>query len=139
PSGTVQFFEGTTPSGAPQIGRAPCRACVYLPGAGACIDPLRIGFASMNISGLSVGVHTFTAVYSGDPLFAPSTSAPFTITVNPITTRTNTATLAQSSTIIVGQQATRRATIAVALADYQYQYPSGTVQFFEGTTPSGAP
>jgi trimeric autotransporter adhesin len=49
----------------------------------SCPDPLPLARASILLSGLSVGTHTFTAVYSGEPMFAPSTSAPFTITVQP--------------------------------------------------------
>ncbi|MCU1513198.1 MAG: hypothetical protein JWO10_288 [Microbacteriaceae bacterium] len=61
PTGSVEFFEGTTLLGVAQVT------------AGAASLPLA----------LPVGSHTLTAVYSGDLLNAPSTSAEYVQVVNP--------------------------------------------------------
>lgn len=62
PTGTVQFFVGTTPVGVP----------VALNGSGV---------ASTSISGQNVGTHTVTAVYVGDSFYGSSTAPAFTVTV----------------------------------------------------------
>ena len=69
PAGTVNFYDGNT----------------LLHSAGASL-----GMASFSTSSLSPGVHTLHAVYSGNPTFAPSTSANITVTVT-IPTLTVTA------------------------------------------------
>lgn len=60
-TGTVTFFDGATAIGAFPIGS---------------------GVVSFTTSALEPGVHTLTAAYSGDATNAPSTSSPFTLTVN---------------------------------------------------------
>jgi hypothetical protein len=63
PSGTVLFLDGSTPLDT---------------------EPLSGGTAAFTTSALSVGSHDITVVYSGDSLFAPSTSAVLTQTVNEV-------------------------------------------------------
>ena len=65
PGGTVLFYDGATP-----IGSAPVMG----------------GQASLRVSTLSVGSHTFTSSYSGDTVFAPSTSSASTVSVSLSTT-----------------------------------------------------
>ena len=67
PTGTVTFSDGTTVLGTGTI-------------AGT-------GLATFTSSSLSLGDHTITAAYSGDPNYGASTSAPLTVTiVNSLTT-----------------------------------------------------
>jgi hypothetical protein len=64
PTGTVSFYDGTTLL--PTV--------VLTPGPGG-------PQATFTTATLASGLHTINAVYSGDPLFAPSTSNPLTQTV----------------------------------------------------------
>jgi hypothetical protein len=63
-AGTIQFTDGTTPLGDPQL---------VSPG----------GIAHLNTSTLSTGTHNLTAVFTpNDPVaFGPSTSPPVSLTV----------------------------------------------------------
>ncbi len=61
PTGTVTFLEGTT-----ALGSAPVQAD---------------GTAVFSTSSLAAGTHAITASYGGDNRFGPSTSAPFTQTI----------------------------------------------------------
>lgn len=60
PTGTVEFFDGTT-----SLGTA----------------TLNAGVATLSLDTLAPGDHTLTAVYSGDNVNDPSTSAPLVITI----------------------------------------------------------
>jgi uncharacterized delta-60 repeat protein len=62
PTGTVTFFDGASPLGAPVA--------------------LAAGSASLSVSSLSAGSHSITARYSGDANNAESTSSPLTQQVN---------------------------------------------------------
>src|SRR3989440_47417 len=102
-SGTVQFFEGSTAVGSftltnflpPPPTTNPC-------GGG----PYMYERAQLTLPAVSPGTHTYTAVYSGDTVYAPSTSARSTVNVTalppvppgqsysgPTATQTGTATL----------------------------------------------
>ncbi|MFZ0661702.1 MAG: Ig-like domain repeat protein [Acidobacteriaceae bacterium] len=65
PTGTVQFYDGSTPLG----------SAVTLTG----------GSASYSTTSLSGGTHSITAVYSGDTNFASSTSAAITENIEDVT------------------------------------------------------
>ncbi|GEM_PF-1280250 len=65
PTGTVSFFEGATPVGAGPV----------------TVDAG--GLASVDPTDLSLGTHTYTAVYSGDNVYNGSTSAAFDQLMNP--------------------------------------------------------
>ena len=82
----------------------------------------------------SVGTHSFTAKYSGDPSFSPSTSTaqPFTIV------QAGTTTTATSSAASVASASNVTISVAVA-ADSIGAPPSGTVQLYNGTTAIGSP
>ena len=70
PTGTISFFDGTT------------NICtIVVTQAARC--PASAG------SGFAVGIHTLTAVYSGDSTHQGSTSAPVTVTVLPVATTAN--------------------------------------------------
>jgi len=82
---------------------------------------------------LALGTHQISASYSGDPSFQPESAAPVTITVTkgPTGTLLSVPTGAQPNTAVI-LQAFVYATMGVAA-------PTGTVQFFDGTTALGSP
>ena len=105
PTGTVTFFDGTTP-----LGSAPLNSS---------------GTATFATSALAAGTHAITASYGGDGNFTGSTSAALTQTVNKITTTTTVASSANPS--IIGAQVTYTATVS-PVPD------GGTVTFTDGGT-----
>jgi hypothetical protein len=80
-----------------------------------------------DISTLSPGSHTFTAVYSGDSLFAPATSDPFT---QIIPAPTSTSLRVSPTAPVVNQPLTLTASVSPDI--------SGTVTFFDGDTLLGS-
>jgi len=101
-TGTVQFLDGTTVIGT---------------------GTLSGGATSLNISTLTQGTHTMTAVYGGDANDAASTSAPLSQSVKLITGLGYTSSLNPS---FVGQSVTFTVTINSAA--------TGTVQFLDSGT-----
>ncbi len=91
---------------------------------------LAAGRASISTSALSVGTHSITAVYSGSANFSSSTSPGLSQTVN--RAGTSTSLTSNSNPSISGQSVTFTATVSSS-ADP----PTGTVQFFDGTTSLG--
>jgi sugar lactone lactonase YvrE len=112
PTGTVQFFVGTTAVGIP----------VTLDGTGA---------ASTSINGQNVGTLTVTAVYSGDDFYANSTAPALSVTVT--TGSTNTAVTLSSASLPQFQPLTITAKVTSATGGI----PTGTVTFFADGTPIG--
>ncbi|MFD4294621.1 Ig-like domain-containing protein [Rhodococcus sp. NPDC058505] len=109
-SGTVQFRDGDTDLGAPV--------------------PVAYGKATLTDAVLATpGAHAITAVYSGGPSFAGSTSAAVTVTVPDIATST---VVTAPATATVGTAVALQATVTPATA-------GGTVQFMNGAVPIGAP
>jgi hypothetical protein len=114
--GTVTFFDGSTPLGAP----------VLLSG----------GTARLTTSSLTAGTHLMGAVYSGDANFAPSTAPSRNQAVNPgATTTTVTASV---NPVRSGDPVTFTATVASSAGGGSFS-PSGTVSFFDGASPLGQP
>jgi sugar lactone lactonase YvrE len=105
PTGTVQFFVGTTPVGVP----------VPLDSTGA---------ASTSIGGQNVGTLTVTAVYSGDIFYSNSTAPPLSVTVT--TGTTNTAVSFSAASLPQFQPLTITAKVSSATGGI----PTGTVTFF---------
>ena len=92
--------------------------------------------AKLDVPGLAVGDHDFTAHYGGSASFAPSTSLPLTITIGlPGTTTTISAT--NGKMLVVEQPSKLKAVVKTKVAGTGT--PSGTVTFYEGTTALGAP
>src|SRR5262249_48167939 len=88
------------------------------------------GAASLTTSTLAVGTHSLTAVYSGSPDYAASTSAVATETVNPGSTTTSLTSTPNPS--LTGQTVTLSATVSpVSPAT---GVPTGTVTFSDGAT-----
>jgi len=82
---------------------------------------------------LALGTHQLSATYSGDPSFMASSSAPVSVTVNKGATTTAvftpTGALPNSSVLLE----------ALVFASLGVASPTGTVQFFDGTTSLGSP
>ena len=112
PTGTVQFFVGTTAVGVP----------VALDGTGA---------ASTSIGGQNVGTLTVTAVYSGDIFYANSTAPALSVTVT--TGSTSTSVSLSAASLPQFQPLTITATVSSATGGI----PTGTVTFFADGTSLG--
>ena len=107
--GTVSFFSGSTLLGTGTVNSS--------------------GVATFVTSGLSVGPGSITAVYSGNALFATSTSVALTETVAPLTV-TSTTLAASPNPVVVGQPVTFTVTVSPAPTGSTL----GTVSFFSGST-----
>src|ERR1700733_832926 len=104
PTGTVQFFVGTTPVGIP----------VTLDGN---------GIASTSINGQNVGTLSVTAVYSGDVFYATSTAPALSVTVT--TGATSAAVTLSPASVPQFQPLTITAKVASATGGI----PTGTITF----------
>ncbi|WP_244884921.1 Ig-like domain repeat protein [Singulisphaera acidiphila] len=113
PTGTVEFFLGTTSLGTALLSN---------------------GVAVLTTSALPVGSASITARYLGDNTFGVSTAPAVTVTVAQAST-TTTLTVGPTSTVF-GQAVTLTATVVAA--DPSAGQPSGTVQFYQGTTLLGS-
>ena len=114
PTGTVEFFDGGSELGS------------------ASLDCM--GNASWQTSGLTVGDHGITAEYMGDTNYASITSpilnegvdrAAPTVTISP---SANPTTYGQQMTI----------TALVSAGNWNLSMPTGTVEFYDGTTTLGS-
>ena len=112
PTGTVVFYNGTT-----SLGTA----------------TLTNGVASLAPMALPTGANSITAQYSGDSTFTSSTSPVTTVTVALATT--TTAVTFSPSTPVYGQSVALTATITPTTTGAVL--PTGTVTFFNGSTPLG--
>jgi hypothetical protein len=108
PTGTVTFSDGTTILGIVPLGAA--------------------GTATFTTSGLSVGAHTITCLYSGDPQFASVASKALKQTVKQDGTKTVVVSSANPSG--KGQAVTFTATVSAAAPGSGT--PSGSVTFYDG-------
>lgn len=115
-AGDVEFFDGTTSLGAVTI-----------------MD----GVAGLSTSGLTVGTHTLTAVYSGGYgygySYGPSASAPVTVVVTAPAMRPTVTTL----TVTPGVGAVDGLVALSATVTSPLGSPDGTVVFRSGTTVLG--
>ena len=113
PTGTVEFFEGTTSLGIGTVDGS--------------------GQATAAISTLPVGVHSITSVYtSADPALYPNaTSAAYSHTV------TKGATAVAVSVLPADPVHGELATLTAAVTSLGGQ-PTGTVEFFDGATSLGS-
>ena len=109
PSAAVNFYEGTT-----VVGTGTLSANGTL--------------ASLTLSNLSVGPHTYTAAYAGDTNYAAFTFGSVTVTVTSATTATTT-TLTAPTTGTFGTSTTLSATVTGIGGT-----PTGTVGFYDGTS-----
>ena len=112
PTGSVEFFDGTTPIGT---------------------TPLSGSTAAVSTAALTAGTHSITAQYRGDGNFSSSTSSPATVPVRRASTTTNLSSSA--STSVFGQSVTFTATIGVVAPGAGV--PTGSVTFKDGSTTLG--
>ncbi len=114
PTGTVTFKDGSTILGT-----------VHVDGS---------GIATLNISNLSVGSHSITAVYAGDTNFTTSTSSALTQTVNH--DATTAAVVSSADPSAFSQPVTFTATVSANAPGSGT--PTGTVTFMDGSTNLGS-
>jgi hypothetical protein len=115
PTGSVNFFDGTT-----QIGSG------VLNGS---------GMATFSSSSLAVGTHSVTAVYAGDTNFSGSTSGVASVTiVAAAKTNTTTALSASATQVTSGQSVMFNAVVTPASGSGT---PTGSVTFLDGATSLG--
>jgi hypothetical protein len=89
--------------------------------------------ATLTTTGLALGTHSITVVYSGDALDAGSESMPLTETVKRFRSRTRLTT--PSRALVVGRTETLMAIVARLGAGKTF--PTGSVTFKDGTNPLG--
>lgn len=111
PTGAINFYDGTNLMGSASVSAQS---------------------AIVNVSSFSSGSHSITAAYSGDGNFNACTSAVLTQQVKLVTTQTTLITSANPA--LSGQSLTLTATIIPGLSGS----PSGTVTFYDGSTPIGS-
>ena len=112
PTAAVQFLEGTTAVGTGTLG-----------GNGTT--------ASVTLSGVLPGVHTYTAQYPGDATYTnPLTFGSVTVTVVGVPT---TTAVAVSGSLVYGAPTAIKATVTATGGGT----PTGTVQFLDGTAVLG--
>jgi len=92
PTGTITFYDGAVTLGVATLTAS--------------------GQASITTSSLAVGTHTLTAIYSGNSIYATSTSAPFTEIIQPLPQDFSITLAAPSITIKAQHHATTLLTLA---------------------------
>ena len=115
-------------------GTSPTGSVQFKDGAGNLGSPVALsgGVAILSTSALTQGTHSITAVYSGDPGNATSTSPVVSQVVNPAAAGATTTTLTSSQNpSTLGQSVTFTATVSGTT-------PTGTVQFFDGASSLGS-
>ncbi|MDB5352689.1 MAG: hypothetical protein JWN86_3936 [Planctomycetota bacterium] len=113
PSGTVEFFDGSTSLGI------------------ATLDSF--GAASLDIASLGVGPHPITAVYSGDARFFSTTTSPSI--VQTVSTASTSLSPGTSGASVFGQAVTF--TAAISVTGPGAGTPTGVVVFSDGITTLG--
>ena len=112
PTGTVRFLSGSTLLGS---------------------EPLSGGSASISTKTMAEGHDSITAVYSGDPTYATSTSAALAESVTPDATTTKISSSLNPASY--GNAVTFTATVTSAVAG---EIPSGSVSFLSGSIALGS-
>jgi trimeric autotransporter adhesin len=112
PTGTVTFLSGSTPLGTASV---------------------TDGVATLNLNTLVVGPNSITAQYGGDANYAASTSPAVSVPVSQSTSSTTVTYFPVSP--VASENVTLTATVAAS--GLGAGTPTGTVQFFSGTTSLG--
>ncbi len=110
PAGSVAFFDGATNIGTAVLGTN--------------------GTASLTISTIAAGTHSFTAQYVASGTFLGSSSTAASLTLTAVSTTTILS--ASASSVPAGQPVTLTATVSSGSGT-----PSGTVMFLDGSTTVG--
>jgi len=113
PTGSVQFYDGVT-------------------AIGSAINLTSGSAALAGQTFFTSGAHSITAQYSGDATFQKTTSTAITLTVNPATAAV--ALTAASPTAAINGTDSFTVTVTGSAGT-----PTGTVQFYTGTTALGSP
>ncbi len=113
PTGSVQFFVGTTSLGTASLSG---------------------NTAILTTTALPVGTDSLTAQYSGDPSFTASTSSAVSVTINPAGIATTTTLKSSLNPSVYGQAVTLTATVAPSSGSGT---PTGSVTFYDGSTVLG--
>jgi polygalacturonase len=108
----VQFYEGSN-----MVGTA-------TPGGNGTI-------ASLTLTGVSAGTHTYTAQYPGDSNYASYSFGSVIVTVSPYSSATTTVLTVSPSPVQAGSSTTLTATITGTQAN---AVPTGAINFLDGTT-----
>ncbi|MGD0442421.1 MAG: glycosyl hydrolase family 28 protein [Edaphobacter sp.] len=116
PSAAVQFMEGANVVGTASLG-----------GNGT--------IASLTLTGVSAGVHTYTAQYPGDSTYAAYPFGIVTVTVSPFSASSTTALTASPSPVQSGSSTMLTAMVTGMQSN---ALPTGMVSFFDGTTMIGS-
>src|SRR5271170_2969900 len=116
PTAAVQFMEGTN-----------VVATAALGGNGT--------IASVTLTGVAAGTHTYTAQYPGDSNYAAYPFGSITVTVSPFSTASTTALMASPSPVQSGSSTVLTATVTGMQSN---ALPTGMVNFFDGTTMIGS-
>jgi hypothetical protein len=115
PSGNVTFKEGATTVGTANL---------------SLVNTVMT--AKLDVPGLAIGNHTFTATYNGDGNFTPNTSLPLTIVVTTVAKiDTTTTTTTSTPNVAPGQDVKLKAVVKQASGTNK---PTGDVRFSEGAT-----
>jgi polygalacturonase len=112
----VQFFEGTNMVGTATLG-----------GNGT--------IASLTLTGVAAGAHTYTAQYPGDSTYAAYSFGSVTVTVMPFLAPSTTTLAVVPSPVQAGSNTVLTATVA---GTFSTAAPTGTVTFFDGTAMIGS-
>jgi polygalacturonase len=116
PTAPVQFYEGTTMVGTGTLG-----------GNGT--------IASLTLTGVTNGPHTYTALYPGDSNYSAYPFGSVTVTVTPTVAPSTTTLTTSPSTLQAGSSTLLTATVVgTSLAGA----PTGMVNFLDGTTVVGS-
>ncbi|MGA7496851.1 MAG: Ig-like domain-containing protein, partial [Isosphaeraceae bacterium] len=113
PTGSVQFFAGTTSLGTAKLSG---------------------NTAILTTTTLPVGTDSLTAQYLGDPNFTGSMSSAVSVTISPTGIATKTTLTSSTNPSVFGQSVTLTATVAPSSGSGS---PSGSVTFYAGSTPLG--
>lgn len=116
PTAAVQFMEGTN-----------VVATAALGGNGT--------IASVTLTGVAAGIHTYTAQYPGDSNYAAYPFGSVTVTVSPFSTASTTALMASPSPVQSGSSTVLTATVTGMQSN---ALPTGMLNFFDGTTMIGS-
>ena len=111
PSGTVAFLDGTTTLATVNVAS---------------------GAANYSATALGVGAHSITAKYSGDTNYAGMTTAPQTVTINPLAPTLTAAFSPSTLTVVHGSVGTTTLTLTPANGF------AGTLTFSCGNLPTSA-
>ena len=116
PTAPVQFYEGTNMVGTATLG-----------GNGT--------IASLTLTGVASGTHTYTAQYPGDSTYAAYSFGSVTVTVSPFSTSSTTSLVASPSPVQAGSSTMLTATVTGTQSN---AVPTGTVNFFDGSAMIGS-